>query len=318
MDKILAVDVYQHFFIGASVRNQYSRELLMLLIDYGISQNVEESSKLLKNLRQCCTIFASLVNNQEKSDEELQGLIEVDWTTRLCQMFHNLRLERRTQDLSPRLTDLLARFNAAHDFKVNNSKFRTPLLFYFLQYFFGNDKLLGVLKNYMEYKDGQLSRAREHGERGVPAEEALDNLSKQTKELAQKEKDRREREKQKRSAQIDLEALERQALAEKRSNMPGKPKFRTSSKIKNKTLIMECSFQGLIIFRMLQVQSSRSSPQGKVTGPILRGKTFGWRLMLLLLLSGRLCPSPRTSSCSKPQVHQVRGVRIQLGVGREE
>ena len=122
MDKILGRDVYQHFFTGASTRNQKSRGLLMLLIDYGISQKLEESSKLLKNLRQWCTIFASLPANQEKSEEELQGLIEVDWTTRLCEMFHNLRLARRTQDVSPRLTDLLARFNGAHGFKVIETK----------------------------------------------------------------------------------------------------------------------------------------------------------------------------------------------------
>ena len=221
MDKILGVDVYQHFFIGASVRNQNSRKLLMLLIDYGISQKVEESSKLLKNLRQWCTIFASLATNQEKSDEELQGLIEVDWTSRLCQMFHNLRIERRTPDLGPRMTDLLSRFNAGHDFKVINTKFRTPVLYCYFKYFFGNQNVLRVLKNYMEFKDGQLSRAKEHGKRGIPAEEALDNLAKQTQELVQKEKDRREREKLKRSAQIDMEALERQALAEKTTDMPG-------------------------------------------------------------------------------------------------
>ena len=74
----------------------------------------------------------------------------------------------------------------------------------------------------MEFKDGQLSRAKEHGKRGVPIEEVLDNIAKQTQELARKEKERRERVKSKRSAQIDLEALERQALAEKENNMPGK------------------------------------------------------------------------------------------------
>lgn len=131
MDKILGIDVYQHFFISASVRNQYSRELLMLLIDYGISQKVEESSKLLKNLRQWCTIFASLEANQEKSEMELQGLIEVDWTSRLCKIFDNLRLERRTQDLSPRLTDLLARFNGDHDFKVIKTKKNIFVLCYY-------------------------------------------------------------------------------------------------------------------------------------------------------------------------------------------
>ena len=73
----------------------------------------------------------------------------------------------------------------------------------------------------MEFKDGQLSRAREHGKRGIPAEEALDNLAKQTQELVQKEKDRREREELKRSACIDMEALERQALAERTTDMPG-------------------------------------------------------------------------------------------------
>ena len=122
MDKILGLDVYHHFFSGASTKNQYSRELLMLLIDYGISQKVEESSKLMKNLRQWCTIFASLETNKEKSDEELQGLIEVDWTSRLCEIFHNLRLARRTQDVSPRMTDLLARFNGLHGYKVIKTK----------------------------------------------------------------------------------------------------------------------------------------------------------------------------------------------------
>ena len=222
MDKILGVDVYQHFFIGTSVRNQYSRELLMLLIDYGISQEVEESYKLLTNLTQWCTIFASLEANKDRSDEELQGLIEVDWTSRLCTLFHNLQQERRSQDLDPRSTDLLARFNGAHGFKVIHAKFRTTYLNCFFQYYFGNENLLRVFKNYMEFKDGQLSRAKEHGKRGVPVEEALDNIAKQTQELARKEKERRERVKSKRSAQIDLEALERQALAEKEKNMPGK------------------------------------------------------------------------------------------------
>lgn len=84
----------------------------------------------------------------------------------------------------------------------------------------------------MEFKDGQLSRAKEHGKRGISAKEALDNLAKHTQELAQKEKDRREREKTKRNARIDMEALERQALSEESTNMSGKYEILTHSSFK--------------------------------------------------------------------------------------
>lgn len=121
LHSVLPVKLYDHFFTGGSLRDHSTRELLLLLVDFGnsLDEPLEEAKILLKNLYQCCGFFAAKDCNLDKSPEELVGLFEVEWTKRLEEIFHNASKARNTQDMLPLLKEVMAKFNAKHDFKVN-------------------------------------------------------------------------------------------------------------------------------------------------------------------------------------------------------
>ena len=92
----------------------------MLLIDLGNSfdEPLEESQILLKNLLQFSGIYANWETNLGKSPEELIGPVEVEWTRKLEEIFHNAKKEKNTQDMPPLLKQVMSKFNAQHEFKV--------------------------------------------------------------------------------------------------------------------------------------------------------------------------------------------------------
>ena len=101
------------------MRDQETRELLLLLLDLGSSFEMEEADILLDNLLEFCGFYATLESNQDKSKEELMGSAEVEWTGRLQTIFHNAAILKRTQDMHTLIKDVLSKFNDKHDYKVN-------------------------------------------------------------------------------------------------------------------------------------------------------------------------------------------------------
>ena len=113
--------LYDYFFNGGSLRDHETRKLLMVLIDLGnsLEEPLEEAKILLKNQCQFCSIFAARESNCDKSPEELLGLVELEWTSKLQVLFHNASQARNAQDFPPLLKETMLKFNAQHDFKVN-------------------------------------------------------------------------------------------------------------------------------------------------------------------------------------------------------
>lgn len=93
----------------------------MLLVDLGnsLDEPLEDAKILRQNLYQFCGIFAAWESNLDKSPEELVGPAEVEWTKRLEEIFHNATKTKNTQDMPALLKELMAKFNAQHDFKVD-------------------------------------------------------------------------------------------------------------------------------------------------------------------------------------------------------
>ena len=110
--------IYDHFFTGKSLRDQETRELLLLLLDFGSSLEMEEAEILLDNLLEFCGFFANLETNKDKSLEQLVGSAEVEWCSRLQEIFHNAAKRRNTQDMDTLVKDLMAKFNRQHEYKV--------------------------------------------------------------------------------------------------------------------------------------------------------------------------------------------------------
>ena len=124
-DKIVGFSIYDHFFTGRSLKDQGTRELLLLLLDLGSSLEMEEAEVLLDNLLEFCGFYVNWESNQDKSREELLGAAEIAWSSRLQSIFHNANILQKTQDMNTLLKDLMAKFNSQHDFKVNLDIFRT-------------------------------------------------------------------------------------------------------------------------------------------------------------------------------------------------
>ena len=92
-----------------------------MLIDLGSGFDMPEAKTLLQNLKEYSSIFAQSPEARQiykdKSPSELCGLVEQFWTIKILRGFHNITLKGvRTVKLT--LTDLLAKFNKLHDFKV--------------------------------------------------------------------------------------------------------------------------------------------------------------------------------------------------------
>ena len=80
IDKILRFSLYDHFFTGRSLKDQGTRELLLLLLDLGSSLGMEEAEVLLDNLLQFCGFYANWESNQDKSREDLVGAAGLEWS----------------------------------------------------------------------------------------------------------------------------------------------------------------------------------------------------------------------------------------------
>ena len=95
--------------------------MLLLLVDLAnsLDEPLEEAKILLKNLYEFCSLFAAWETNQDKSPEELVGPAEVEWTKRLEELFHNTSKKKNSMDMPPLLKEVMSKFNAQHDFKVD-------------------------------------------------------------------------------------------------------------------------------------------------------------------------------------------------------
>ena len=206
LNKILGVELYKHFFTRSPLTNQPTRELIMMLMDWGLHNQMDEAKTMLENLLQFCPIHAGEEENQDKSIEDLRGMVEMEWTNKIIDIFLNARKEQKTQDMVERLIDLLSKFNAKENF----------------QYCFGNDHLERNFKNYAKFKEDQLEAAKAHGKGGISAEEAQNQLVEKTKELCRLEDIKKQRKKDKESAAIDLQEMTRNRSEEGDTNMPGK------------------------------------------------------------------------------------------------
>ena len=116
---MIRVSLYEHFFTGSSLKDQGTRELLLLLIDLGSSLEMDEAETLLGNLCDFCGFFVNSESNKDKTREELLGSAEVEWLTRLQMIFHNATIIQNTQDMPALLKEVMAKFNSQHEFKVS-------------------------------------------------------------------------------------------------------------------------------------------------------------------------------------------------------
>ena len=91
----------------------------MMLIDWGLHNKMDEAETLLENILLYCPIYAEECESENYSIEDLKGMVEMQWTEKIVEIFRNTRRESKTQNMAPRVFDLLARFNAKEDFKVN-------------------------------------------------------------------------------------------------------------------------------------------------------------------------------------------------------
>ena len=88
-----------------------------MLIDLGSSFEMPEAGTLLQNLKEYCSIFEKSAEHKDKPPLELCGLVEQSWTSKILEGFHNLTKKHvRTVRLTS--TDILAKFNDLHDYKV--------------------------------------------------------------------------------------------------------------------------------------------------------------------------------------------------------
>ena len=189
-----------------------------MLLDWGLHNQINEAETLLENLLQFCQIYAARRENEGKSIEELRGMVEMNWTDKIIEVFLNAKKEQKTQDMSPRLLDLLSKFNAKEEFK----------------YCFVNEHLQRNFENYTDFKEDQIEAAKAHGKEGISAEEAQNKLIEITKELCRLEDVKKQRKKDKISAEIDLQAMTQNMPDKVDTNQPGrkkKYKIRTVSKL---------------------------------------------------------------------------------------
>ena len=196
--------MYKHFFTGSPLTNQFTRELIMMLVDWGLHNQIDEAETMLENLLQFCPIYAGEEENEDKSIEDLRGMVEMEWTNKIIEVFLNAKKEQKTQDMAERLIDLLSKFNAKEDFK----------------YFFGNEHLERNFKKYAKFKEDQLEAAEAHGKGGISAEEARNQLVEKTNELCRLEDIKKQRKKDKESAEIDLKEMNKPEDGD--TNTPGK------------------------------------------------------------------------------------------------
>ena len=122
LDKLLNWNksIYDQFFTDVSVKNQPTRELVLLLLDLGCNIDVDECMELKQKLLEYCPILAAEESSSGLSDEELIGQVELKWTKKLLEIISNLQKPDLTSDVNDRLKYLLGEFNLHHDFKVSN------------------------------------------------------------------------------------------------------------------------------------------------------------------------------------------------------
>ena len=100
-------------------RNQNVRQLIMMLVDLGLHLEMEEAQVLIRNLLQLCTILGNHEAVKDYSEEEMIGVAELQWTSRLACLTHTLQSEQSTSDVNDRLKFIFGNFNKLHDFKVS-------------------------------------------------------------------------------------------------------------------------------------------------------------------------------------------------------
>ena len=87
----------------------------MMMIDYGMTLNMEEAQELYRNLMEYCSFLTYEDKVADKTDQEKIGIAEIDWTEKLLDVIKTLQ---RANDCSERLKHLLAAFNFKHQYEV--------------------------------------------------------------------------------------------------------------------------------------------------------------------------------------------------------
>ena len=85
--------LYIHFFTGKEVRNRSSKSLLLVLIDFGVSLQINEARDLHDHLISFCKEYGAEHQKTIEEDDSTNwtGVMEGVWMTRLVDIFHNLK-----------------------------------------------------------------------------------------------------------------------------------------------------------------------------------------------------------------------------------
>ena len=123
--------IYEHYLTGQSVLNFKSKQDLLMMIDFGMTLNMEESRELYRNLMEYCSFLAHEDALAGKTDQEKIGIAELNWTDKLLNVVKTLH---KATDCSPRLKHLLAVFNSKHNYQVINYFFVLSIYRYFYSF----------------------------------------------------------------------------------------------------------------------------------------------------------------------------------------
>ena len=117
LDKELGLprSLYDMFLTGRSVRNRYSRSVILYLLDFGMKCNLSEALILQNSLLEYCTRRAMhwepLTFPSEDSDAMIASM-ELKFTDKLTMIIH--KLHHNTIDINPRLKHLLTNLNEVY------------------------------------------------------------------------------------------------------------------------------------------------------------------------------------------------------------
>ena len=103
--------LYDHFFTRTEVKNRASKSLLLVLIDFGVSLQINEALDLHENLFLFCKQYGSKHRKdiEEDDDTNWTGVLEGLWMIRLVAIFDNLRNTPTAPNIV--LRHILSKFN---------------------------------------------------------------------------------------------------------------------------------------------------------------------------------------------------------------
>ena len=176
LKKNWSIDYPSMFLTEKSVRNLKCRGYLLMLLDYLLHLEFEEAGDLLDHLLQYCTIYAKEEDVDSRETEELIQLVELEWTRKLVDVFHNLQNKQTRTIVLPRLKHYLALYNKDRNFI----------------YHFGNPHIKRSLELYAEKRLGEKGDSKTAG--SVRPTEQLHSLQEKTSKILEATKKRKDSE----------------------------------------------------------------------------------------------------------------------------